>query len=48
MLKDPDFNMLYAYTGLISQTKQTTDAYWMPRNISVSSFNLNLKKEKNN
>ncbi len=35
MLYDPDFNEDYAYTGLISQTKQVTDAYWMPKNISV-------------
>jgi hypothetical protein len=35
MLKDPNFNRDYAYTGLISSTKEVTNAYWMPRNISV-------------
>ena len=35
MLLDPDFNQLYVYTGLISQTKQETNAYWLPKNISV-------------
>ncbi len=35
MLKDPDFNADYVYTGLISPTKQVTDAYWVPLNISV-------------
>lgn len=36
MLKDPNFNADYVYTGLISQTKQVTNSYWMPKNISVS------------
>ncbi len=36
MLKDPNFNQDYVYTGLLSQTKQVTNAYWMPRNISVN------------
>ena len=35
MLKDPDFNADYVYTGLISETKQVTNAYWVPQNISV-------------
>jgi hypothetical protein len=35
MLKDPAFNAEYVYTGLISPTKQVTDAYWVPMNISV-------------
>jgi hypothetical protein len=35
MLNDPNFNADYAYTGLISQTKQVNDAYWVPMNISV-------------
>ena len=51
MLKDPNFNLLYAYTGLISQTKQLTNAYWMPRNISVRVFfifNIYLSKNKLN
>jgi hypothetical protein len=38
MLKDPNFNQDYAYTGLLSQTKEVTDAYWIPRNISVRFF----------
>ena len=35
MLKDPNFNSDYVYTGLISNTKQVTDAYWIPKTISV-------------
>jgi hypothetical protein len=35
MLKDENFNSDYAYTGLISQTKQVNNAYWIPKNISV-------------
>ncbi len=35
MLKDPNFNEDYVYTGLISPTKQVTNAYWVPMNISV-------------
>jgi hypothetical protein len=35
MLNDPDFNQDYVYTGLISPSKQVTDAYWLPMNISV-------------
>jgi hypothetical protein len=40
MLKDPNFNSNYAYTGLVSQSKQVTDAYWMPKNISVCKINF--------
>lgn len=35
MLKDPDFTANYVYTGLLSQTKSVTDAYWIPTNTSV-------------
>ena len=35
MLSDSKFNDDYAYTGLISPTKQVNNAYWLPRNISV-------------
>lgn len=35
MLTDSNFNDDYAYTGLISPTKQVNNAYWLPRNISV-------------
>jgi hypothetical protein len=38
MLKDPNFNVDYVYTGLVSPTKQVTDAYWSPRNISVCFY----------
>lgn len=38
MLKDENFNSNYVYTGLISQTKQVNDAYWMPKNISVNKI----------
>ncbi|CAF2040937.1 unnamed protein product [Rotaria magnacalcarata] len=37
MLNDNNFNSDYAYTGLISQSKQINDAYWMPKNISYNS-----------
>ena len=35
MLKDRNFNVDYVYTGLLSPIKSLTDAYWLPRNISV-------------
>ena len=35
MLTDQNFNDDYVYTGLLSPTKQVTNAYWLPRNISV-------------
>ncbi|CAF1112160.1 unnamed protein product [Adineta steineri] len=37
MLKDPNFTADYVYTGLISETKQVNNAYWMPMNISYNS-----------
>ncbi|UJR20328.1 hypothetical protein I4U23_023459 [Adineta vaga] len=37
MLRDTSFNALYVYTGLISQTKQVSNAYWMPMNNSYNS-----------
>ncbi|CAF3322799.1 unnamed protein product, partial [Rotaria sp. Silwood2] len=37
MLKDPNFKSNYVYTGLISQSKQVDNAYWMPKNISYNS-----------
>ena len=37
MFKDPNFNFPYVYTGLRSPSQQVTDAYWTPRNISVSA-----------
>ncbi|UJR29534.1 hypothetical protein I4U23_010751 [Adineta vaga] len=37
MLKDPNFSENYVYTGLLSQTKQVTNAYWMPKNITYNS-----------
>ncbi|CAF1215178.1 unnamed protein product [Adineta ricciae] len=37
MLEDPNFNQNYVYTGLVSQTKQVTNAFWMPRNTSYNS-----------
>ena len=44
MFFDADFDVSYAYVGLRSPTKQLNDAYWMPRNRSVSlsdrSFDL--------
>lgn len=40
MLNDPNFVDNYVYTGLISQTKETNNSYWMPRNISVSTSDL--------
>jgi hypothetical protein len=46
MLNDPNFNQDYAYTGLLSQTKQVTNAYWMPRNISVNFLFFFLIKIK--
>jgi hypothetical protein len=35
MLKDETFNENYVYTGLLSETKRTDNAYWMPKNVSV-------------
>ena len=46
MLKDPNFNADYVYTGLISPTKQVTNAYWTPTNLPVSSFFFFSKEEK--
>ena len=45
MYKDPNFSENYVYTGLISETKQITDAYWFPRNISVclNKFVIEMK-----
>ncbi|CAF4100035.1 unnamed protein product, partial [Adineta steineri] len=37
IVQDPNFSENYVYTGLISQTKQVNNAYWMPRNISYNS-----------
>ncbi|CAF1452722.1 unnamed protein product, partial [Adineta ricciae] len=37
MLGDSSFIGTYAYTGLISPTKQVTNAYWMPMNTSYNS-----------
>ncbi len=45
MLKDPNFNAEYVYTGLYSPTKTVTNAYWLPRNISVS-FIILINTEK--
>jgi hypothetical protein len=38
MFKDQDFTEPYVYTGLRSPTKQVTDVYFTPQNISVSIF----------
>lgn len=35
MLKDPNFNLDYVYTGLISPRKDPSNSFWLPRNISV-------------
>ncbi|CAF1124596.1 unnamed protein product [Rotaria sp. Silwood1] len=37
MLKDSNFKSDYVYTGLISQSKQVNNAYWMPKNISYNN-----------
>ncbi|CAF2093138.1 unnamed protein product [Rotaria magnacalcarata] len=36
MLNDSNFNPFYVYTGLISETKQVENAYWIPTNISYN------------
>ena len=40
MLTDVNFNAPYVYTGLISPNQKETNAYWVPRNVSVSSLPL--------
>ena len=38
MLTDVNFNAPYVYTGLISPNQKETNAYWVPRNVSVGSL----------